>query len=176
MSATRAGRVADQPQPAESGAAEGPPGTDTQRLASSEFPDHNWCKMQRHRRVAFHISDKTFFRPKLPACLKSTHRTRACYSTRNQRVNMQMPPPDSRLTRIGNIGSHDDALFVVGSLRRRSTVIEPQSDPATIRPTMRIRENVNRSCTAQAPSLRLMRPIKREEQSCEFISPPPQRF
>jgi hypothetical protein len=63
---------------------------DTQRLAFSEWPDHNWCKMQRRRRVAFHISDKTFFRPKLPACLKSTHRTRACYSTRNQRVNMQI--------------------------------------------------------------------------------------
>ena len=113
---------------------------DTQRLALAEWPDHNWCKMQRRRPVAFHISDKTFFRPKLPACLKSTHRTRACYSTRNQWVNMQMPPSGQRSTLIGNIGSHDDVFFVVGfcvvvgSLRRRSTIIAALSDPATIWP------------------------------------------
>src|ERR1700722_5742610 len=78
-------------QPAEAGAEEAPSGMDTYRLGFAEWPDRNWCKMQRRRRVAFHISDKTYLRPKLPACLKSTHRTRACYSTRNQRVNMQMP-------------------------------------------------------------------------------------
>ena len=41
---------------------------DTQRLGFAEWPGHNWCKMRRRRRVAFHISDKTYFRPKLPAC------------------------------------------------------------------------------------------------------------
>lgn len=124
MSAIQAGQVADQPQPAEAGAEEERPGTDTQRLVFAEWPGHNWCKMRHRRPVAFHISDKTFFRPKLPACLKPTHRTRACYSTRNQWVNMQMPPSGQRSTLIGNIGSHDDVFFVVGfcvvvgSLRR----------------------------------------------------------
>jgi hypothetical protein len=148
MSAIQVGRFAAQP--AEAGVEEEPPGTDTRRLAFAGWPGHNWCKMQRRRRVVFHILDKTFCSPKLPACLKSTHRTRACYSTRNQRVNMQN-------------AAVQPALNSNRPLR-------------TIRPTMRIRENINRSCTAQAPSLRLVRPTKREELSCEFISPLPQRF
>ena len=173
MSATPAGRVAVQP--AEAGAEEGPPGTDTHRLASAEWPGHNWCKMRRRLRVAFHISDKTFFRPKQPACLKSTHRTRACYSTRNQRVNMQMPPSSQRSTRFGNVAAATTTPCSSWDLcaddRRGAVGLRQQSGPP-----MRIRENVNRSCTAQAPSLRLVRPTKREEQSCEFISPLPQRF
>jgi hypothetical protein len=140
--AMQAGRAAAQPAEAEAEAE--PPGMDTQRLAFSERPDHNWSKMQRRRPVASHISDKTFFRPKLPACLNQL--TGLAHATQPETSGSTCKSPESR------------------------------SDPATIRPAMRIRENINRSCTAQALSLRLVRPTKREELSCEFISAPPQRF
>src|SRR5215469_6904531 len=57
--ATPVERVAAQP--AEAGAEEEPPGTDTQHWGFAESPAHNWCKMRRHRRAVFHISDKTLF-------------------------------------------------------------------------------------------------------------------
>jgi len=163
VAAIQAGRVAAQP--AEAGAEEEPPGMDTQRLAFAAWPDHNWCKMLHRRRVASHISDKTFFCPKLPACLKSTHRTGACYSTRNQRVNMQMPPPDSRSTRIRIIVVATATPFSSWDLNVRG-IFPPMIDDrrGAIRhrngSTMRIRENINRSCTVRAPSLRLVRPME----------------
>ena len=81
--------------------------------------------------------------------------------------------PPSRSTRIGNIAV---ATTPFSSWAFAAAIFDSQSNPQQSSCTMRIRENVNRSCTAQAPSLRLVRPTKREEQSCEFISPLPQRF
>jgi hypothetical protein len=131
VSAIQVGRVALQPAEAE--AEEEPPGMDMQRLAFAAWPDHNWCKRRRCRRVAFHISDKTCFGPKLPACLKSTHRTGACYSTRNQRVNMQMPLAGRSIRMDKHRGSHEDAVFVLGLC----TVVGycPGDNRTPIRPT-----------------------------------------
>ena len=85
-----------------------------------------------HRpQAAFRISNKTCFLPRVAASDLSLA-TGACYSTRNRRVNMQMPPASAN--------------------RRTSIVIRA--------PQMRTRLNIRRSCTVQALSLRLVRPIE----------------
>lgn len=87
---------------------------DTQRLGFAEWPGHNWCKMRRRRRVAFHISDKTYFRPKLPACpqIKSAD-SRMLLNPKpaGQHANAAIHPA----AQFEDRGSHDDAFFVVGS-------------------------------------------------------------
>src|SRR6202007_49243 len=128
------------------------------------------CKMPRRPRVVFHISDKTYLRPRLSACLKT--------NSLDSRMLLNPKPagqpahaaiqPASNSNRQHH-GSHDDAFLVVGLMPPNRP--ESQSNSTKIRPAMRIRENINRSCTAQAPSLRVVRPTKREELSCEFISP-----
>src|SRR5579863_3411131 len=162
-------------QPAEAGAEEEPPWTDTRRLAFAGWPGHNWCKMQRRRPVAFHILDKTFFRPRLSACLKTNSpdsRMLLNPKPAGQPANAAIQPASN--SNRQHYGSHDDAFLVVGLMPPNRP--ESQSNSTKIPPAMRVRENINRSCTAQAPSLRLVRPTKREELLCEFISPLPQRF
>jgi hypothetical protein len=88
---------------------------DTRYVGFAEWPDHNWCKMQRRRPVAFHISDKTFFRPKLPACPRiepPDSRMLLNPKPAGQPANAAIQHP-LNLNRQHH-GSHDDAFFVVG--------------------------------------------------------------
>jgi hypothetical protein len=119
-------------QLAEAGAEEEPRGLDTQRLGFAEPPDHKRCKMRRRQRVAFHISDKTYFRSKLPACLKSTPPdSRMLLNPKpvGQSANAAIDRPFNSHAQYP--GSHDDAFFVVGSFAEDQRItIRPRKNPA----------------------------------------------
>jgi len=104
---------------------------DTQRLGFAELPDHNWYKILRRLRVAFHISDKTFSRPKLPACRQiNSPDSRMLLNPKpaGQHANAAIHPAlnSSRQHR----GSHDDAFFVGYCAGDHRIAVSPkQSDP-----------------------------------------------
>jgi hypothetical protein len=104
---------------------------DTRRLGFAEPPDHSWCKMRRRRPVAFHISDKTFFRPKLPACPRikpPDSRMLLNPKPAGQSANAAIGRPFN--SNVQYPGSHDDAFFVVGScVEDQRITIRPLKNP-----------------------------------------------